>query len=87
VGSEVLKQLSSTGRKVRAAVHSTNHDSSCDKLKDVELVETDYIRPETLVAAFKGVDKLFYLLLLPLVQLSLHLIWSPKQIRLDLDIS
>jgi uncharacterized protein YbjT (DUF2867 family) len=56
VGSEVLKQLSSAGQKVRAAVLSTNHDSSYDKLKDVELVETDYIRPETLVAAFKGVE-------------------------------
>jgi uncharacterized protein YbjT (DUF2867 family) len=61
VGSEVVKQLSSAGQKVRAAVHSTTRASSNDKLKEAELVEVDYNRPETLVAAFKDADKLFLL--------------------------
>jgi uncharacterized protein YbjT (DUF2867 family) len=61
VGSEVVKQLSAAGQKVRAAVHSITRASSNDKLKGVELVEMDYNKPETLVAAFKDVDKLFLL--------------------------
>ncbi len=61
VGSEVVKQLSSTGQKVRASVRSTTRVTSNDNLKDVELVEMDYNKPETLVTAFKGADKLFLL--------------------------
>jgi uncharacterized protein YbjT (DUF2867 family) len=61
VGSEVVKQLSSAGQKVRAAVHSTTRASSKDKLKEVESVQMDYNKPETLVAAFKDADKLFLL--------------------------
>jgi uncharacterized protein YbjT (DUF2867 family) len=61
VGSEVVKQLSSTGQKVRASVRSTTRVTSNDKLKDVELVEMDYNKPETLVTTFKGADKLFLL--------------------------
>jgi uncharacterized protein YbjT (DUF2867 family) len=61
VGGEVVKQLSSTGQKVRASVRSTTRVTSNDKLKDVELVEMDYNKPETLVTAFKGADKLFLL--------------------------
>jgi uncharacterized protein YbjT (DUF2867 family) len=59
VGSEVVKQLSSTGQKVRASVRSTTGVTSNDKLKHVELVEMDYDKLETLVTAFKGADKLF----------------------------
>ena len=61
VGGEVVKQLSSTGQKVRASVRSATRVTSNDKLKDVELVEMDYNKPETLVTAFKGADKLFLL--------------------------
>jgi uncharacterized protein YbjT (DUF2867 family) len=61
VGSEVVKQLSSTGQKVRASVRSTTRVTSNDNLKDVELVEMDYDKPETLVTAFKDADKLFLL--------------------------
>jgi uncharacterized protein YbjT (DUF2867 family) len=61
VGGEVVKQLSSTGQKVRASVRSATRATSNDKLKDVELVEMDYNKPETLVTAFKGADKLFLL--------------------------
>jgi uncharacterized protein YbjT (DUF2867 family) len=61
VGSEVVKQLSSTGQKVRASVHSTTRVTSNDKLKDVELIEMDYNKPENLITAFKGADKLYLL--------------------------
>jgi uncharacterized protein YbjT (DUF2867 family) len=61
VGGEVVKQLSSTGQKVRASVRSTTRVTSNDKLRDVELMEMDYNKPETLVTAFKGADKLFLL--------------------------
>jgi uncharacterized protein YbjT (DUF2867 family) len=62
VGSEVAKQLSLAGQRVRAAVHSsTLAASSHEKLKGLELVEIDYNKPETLVAAFKDADKLFLL--------------------------
>ena len=61
VGSEVVKQLSSAGQKVRAAVHSTTRADSSDKLKGVELVEMDYNKSETLARAFKNADKLFLL--------------------------
>ncbi|MGB6594110.1 MAG: SDR family oxidoreductase [Candidatus Nitrosopolaris sp.] len=53
--------MSSTGQKVRASVRSTTRVTSNDKLKDVELMEMDYNKPETLVTAFKGADKLFLL--------------------------
>src|SRR5215467_4042014 len=61
VGGEVVKQLSSTGQKVRASVRSATRVTSNDKLKDVELVKMDYNKPETLVTAFKDIDKLFLL--------------------------
>ena len=61
VGSELVKQLSSAGQKVRAAVHSATRVPSNDKLKDVELTEIDYNKPETLVIACKGADRLFLL--------------------------
>lgn len=61
VGSELVKQLSSARQKVRAVVHSTTRASSNDKLKEVELVEMDFNKPETLIASFKDADKLFLL--------------------------
>ena len=61
VGSEVVKQLLSSGQHVRETVHLTTSASSDDKLKKVELVKTGYNKPETLVSSFKGVDKLFLL--------------------------
>jgi uncharacterized protein YbjT (DUF2867 family) len=61
VGSEIAKQLSSVGQKVRAAVHSATRAPSNGKLKDVERVILDYNKPETLVKAFKDIDKLYLL--------------------------
>jgi uncharacterized protein YbjT (DUF2867 family) len=65
VGSEVVKQLSAKGADVRACCHTL---SKADKIKGpgVEIVEFDYTKPETVGAAFKGVEKLF-LLTTPLV--------------------
>ena len=51
--------MSSAGKKVRAAARSTTRASSNDKLKEVEFVEMDYNKPETLATAFKDADKLF----------------------------
>src|SRR5262249_16952752 len=61
VGSEVVKQLLSPGRTFRAAVHSITRVPSSDKLRGIELAEIDYNKPETLVAAFKGANRLFLL--------------------------
>ena len=61
VASELVKQLSSARQKVRAVVHSTTRASSNDKLKELEMVEMDFNKPETLIAAFKDAEKLFLL--------------------------
>ena len=60
VGSEVVKQLTSSGHRVRAAIHTP---TKAHKFKDnmVDLVTLDYTRPETFADAFKDVDKLFLL--------------------------
>jgi uncharacterized protein YbjT (DUF2867 family) len=61
VGNEVVKQLSSSGHRVKAAIHSQN---KAHKFKDdsaVDLVNIDYTKRETLADGFKGVDKLFLL--------------------------
>lgn len=78
VGSEVVKQLSSSGQHVRGTVHSTTTAAfSKDKFKEVELVRTDYNKPETIASALN---------LFLLRQLSLHLISSLKLRRQELDI-
>ena len=63
VGSEVVKQLvsRSTENSIRAAVHSKN---KADKIrhsisKGVEVVDLDYMMPETITNALSNVDKLF----------------------------
>ena len=71
VGTEVVKQLSSSsqstlspGSRVRAAVHSKD---KADKLRSenklVEIVDMDYNKPDTIVDAINGIDKLFLLTL------------------------
>jgi uncharacterized protein YbjT (DUF2867 family) len=64
VGSQVVKQLADAGANVRAAVRSL---SKAEALKGdgVSLTEFDTDKPETVEAAFQGVDKVF--LLTPLV--------------------
>ncbi len=60
VGSEVVKQLSAKGADVRAGYHTL---SKADKIKGpgVEIVEVDYDTPETVEAAFPGIERLFLL--------------------------
>ena len=59
VGSEVVKQLASSGQRIKAAVHTQN---KADKFRDnnaIDIVNIDYNEPETVAAAFNNVDKLF----------------------------
>jgi len=59
VGSEVVKQLVQGGHRVRALVRDT---VKAQKLgTSVEVVKGDLAKPETLAAAFVGVDKAFVL--------------------------
>ena len=60
VGSEIVKQLTSSGHRVRAAIHTP---TKAHKFKDsmVDQVTLDYTRPETFADAFKDIDKLFLL--------------------------
>jgi uncharacterized protein YbjT (DUF2867 family) len=63
VGSEVVKQLSAKGENliVRAAARSANDNNTFENVKGVQIVKLDYNNPDSLAAAFKGVDKLFLL--------------------------
>lgn len=60
IGSEVVKNLSKSGTKIRACCHTM---SKADKIKgdNVEIVEVDYEKPETIESAFHGAEKLFLL--------------------------
>ena len=59
VGSEVVKQLASSGQRIKAAIHTQN---KADKFKDnnaIDIVNIDYNKPETFADAPNSVDKLF----------------------------
>lgn len=60
IGSHVVKQLTAVGATVRAAVQTT---SKVEAIKGprVQLVELDFNKPETLRAAFQGVERVFLL--------------------------
>lgn len=80
VGSQVVQQLSGTGANVRAAVRSPG---KADALKrdGVALTEFDTNKPETIEAAFQGVDKAFFLTpLVPnMIELSGSLVEAAKK--------
>ena len=61
VGSEVVKQLPSTGQnvRVRAADRSINKAAKIKAL-GAEITEVDYTKPTTLTKAFSGVYKLLF---------------------------
>lgn len=60
VGSELIRQLKTTGARFRAAFHTeTKAKAARDSGLDAVLI--DYQKPETLRAALKRVDKLFLL--------------------------
>jgi uncharacterized protein YbjT (DUF2867 family) len=90
VGSEVVKHLlsSKAGKGenviVKAAVRSAaNDDNTFQNLKEVQTIQLDYNKPDTLTAALKGVDKLF--LLTPfqsnMVDLTSNLVREAKNAR------
>ncbi len=80
VGSQVVKQLADAGANVRAAVRSPRKAESL-KSERVSLTEFDTDKPETIEAAFQGVDKVFLLTpLVPnMVELSANLVAAAKK--------
>ena len=60
VGSEVVRQLVQGGHRVRALVRDLAKASKFSA--EVEVVKGDFSKPETLSAAFVGVDKAYVLL-------------------------
>ncbi|RYU77933.1 SDR family oxidoreductase [Hymenobacter persicinus] len=82
VGAEVVKALGNRGLKVRAGVHSLIKGERLKQLNpDVQLVEMDFAKPETLHVALTGVDRVF--LITPFsedqVELAKRLIDAAKQ--------
>ena len=59
IGSEVIKALSMEDVKVRAGVHSIIKGDRFRIFPNVDLVEMDFARPESLMVAFTGVTKVF----------------------------
>ena len=57
VGKEVLKQISATGAKVRAAFQTVTKAAAAPS--GVEIATIDYNKPETLQAALKGIERVF----------------------------
>lgn len=60
VGKEVVKQLSSTGEKIRVMVRNVEKAAPL-KGPGVEVVQGDFGKPDTLASAVKGVEKVFLL--------------------------
>lgn len=59
VGTEVVKALATTENRVRAGVHSVIKGDRFKIFPEVEIVELNFDRPETLKVAFTGVTKVF----------------------------
>lgn len=59
VGSEVIKALSTENVKVRAGVHNIIKGERFKVFPNVDLVEIDFSRPESLTVAYTGVTKVF----------------------------
>jgi uncharacterized protein YbjT (DUF2867 family) len=80
VGSQVVKQLSAVGANVRAAVRSPRKAEAL-KGDGISLAEFDTDKPETVQAAFDGVDKVFFLTPLApnMVELSARLVDVAKK--------
>ena len=60
-GLEVVKRLAKQNVPVRAMVRDRNRASAISALPNVELVEGDFDRPETVLSALAGVDRAFLL--------------------------
>jgi uncharacterized protein YbjT (DUF2867 family) len=61
IGSAVIQHLVSQNIPVRALVRDKNKVSNLQKLTGIELVEGDFLHPDTLDAALKGIEKAFLL--------------------------
>ncbi|RDC66128.1 SDR family oxidoreductase [Adhaeribacter pallidiroseus] len=59
VGNEVIEALSSQNVRVRAGVHSIIKGDRFRVFPNVDLVEIDYARPESLRVAYTGVTRVF----------------------------
>lgn len=59
VGKELVKELANYDVHIRAGVHSVVKGENLKKYPDVDLCDIDFSRPETIQAAFTGVDKVF----------------------------
>jgi len=60
VGGEVVNQLKGGGKPFRAAFHSQPKADTA-RAKGIDAVVIDYEKPETLDAAFQGIERLFLL--------------------------
>ena len=56
-GGELVRLLSARGVKVRALVRNVTRAEALSSLPNVEIVEGDMARPETLSGALRGVDR------------------------------
>jgi len=62
IGTELVKALTNRGVTVRAGVHSIIKGDRLKHLNpDVQLVEIDYHKPDSLAVAFTGVERFFLL--------------------------
>jgi uncharacterized protein YbjT (DUF2867 family) len=81
VGHEIIKQLSMQDVNVRAGVHSIIKGENLKRLPDVEVVEIEFRKPESLHAAFTHADRL--MLITPLsedqVEMAKNLIDEAKK--------
>lgn len=60
-GLEILRRLSLNNRLVRAMVRNRNRAAELETLQNVEVVEADFDRPETLSRVLADVDRAFLL--------------------------
>lgn len=60
-GLEILKRLATQTLPVRAMVRNRDRATTISTLPNVEIVEGDFDRPETLLNALAGVDRAFLL--------------------------
>ena len=58
VGSEVVKQLATSGHAIKAAIH-THEAEYLVQFPQVDIVKIDFANPVTISSALTGVDKLF----------------------------
>ena len=59
-GSELIKRLSARGVQVRGLVRSPAKAMALFSLPNIEIVEGDMTRPETLIGALQGSESGFY---------------------------